>query len=292
MTSDKYLPGEQEAALIAGRNMKANNGEIPDFYIELAKVVGMKPYRLMQMRHEALGLDDVAYDTAKTLPNGKPNPDYGKPIAFFVPEGALGEEQLSADDQALLDSNPTGAKVFRAGLNGFTYDVEMDWMYEGAARQGANYTSFVDGRGRTYSDVITEDTTLGDIEDMFNAKESRSGMRMGENIKVGRYPWTKTTFNEAMQLAGFDRNTKFDKEAQDALLKGHILHTSMKSNSFTGLSVFNDAQEGFRPEAYEPFQVDGETINIFEEEFGGEFLDPYSLPTTMSTGLVKFILSQ
>jgi len=292
LTSDKYLPGEQEAALIAGRNMKANNGEIPDFYIELAKVVGMKPYRLMQMRHEALGLDDVAYDTAKTLPNGKPNPDYGKPIAFFVPEGALGEEQLSADDQALLDSNPTGAKVFRAGLNGFTYDVEMDWMYEGAARQGANYTSFVDGRGRTYSDVITEDTTLGDIEDMFNAKESRSGMRMGENIKVGRYPWTKTTFNEAMQLAGFDRNTKFDKEAQDALVRGHILHTSMKSNSFTGLSVFNDAQEGFRPEAYEPFQVDGETINIFEEEFGGEFLDPYSLPTTMSTGLVKFILSQ
>ena len=114
------------------------------------------------------------------------NPVYGKPIAFFVPEGSLGEEQLSSDDQALLDSNPTGAKVFRAGLNAFTYDVEMDWMYEGAARQGANYTSFVDGRGRTYSDVITEATTLGDIEDMFNAKESRSGIRLGENIKVGR----------------------------------------------------------------------------------------------------------
>ena len=252
----------------------------------------MKPYRLMQMRHEALGLDVAAYDTDKTLPNGKPNPNYGKPIAFFVPEGALGEEQLSADDQALLDSNPNGAKVFRAGLNAFTYDVKLDWMYEGAARKGANYTSFVDGRGRAYSDVITENTTLGDIEDMFNAKESRSGMRMGENIKVGRYPWTKTTFNEAMQLAGLDRNTKFDKEAQDALVHGHILHTSMISNSYTGLSVFNDAQEGFRPEAYEPFQVDGETINIFEEEFGGEFLDPYSLPTTMSTGLVKFILSQ
>ena len=36
-------------------------------------------------------------------------------------------------------------------------------------------------------------------------------------------------------------------------VRGHILHTSMTSNSYTGLSVFNDAQEGFRPEAYGHF---------------------------------------
>ena len=68
----------------------------------------------------------------------------------------------------------------------------------------------------------------------------------------------------------------------------------MPAKGFLREEVYNVLREyeGFRPEAYEPFQVDGETINIFEEEFGGEFLDPYSLPNTMSTGLVKFILSQ
>ena len=60
--SEMYLPGEESALPLGVRALKKQNGQIPEFYLNLSRKTGIHPLKLMKQRVEALGIDVKTVD--------------------------------------------------------------------------------------------------------------------------------------------------------------------------------------------------------------------------------------
>ena len=200
------------------------------------------------------------------------------------------DDDLSEVDKKRLNMFPTPSNVLQImSQDIYSDDVKNNVFYSQMARQGADYDSFLDTTGRNYKNSISiTETSMSDINGMFNIKNDRSGIRFGAKVKVGRYDWNKKTFEAALERSGIDPSEPFTKENQDALLRAHQANLLYQDNLLTSLDAFG---EGTELSSFEPVQVDFDSASAFSEEFGTE---PFMQPNTLSTGLFNtyYLLEQ
>jgi hypothetical protein len=272
LNSSGFLLGEAKALPIAIRALKNNTGVIPEYYLNLSRKTGIHPLKLMKMRMEAMGIDPKEADPNKV---------------YFVD---FPDDDLSENDKKRLNMFPTPSNLVQVmSQDIYSPDVKDNVFYKQMARQGADYDSFVDTTGRTYTNVINiTETSMSDIGNLFNTKKNRSGVQYGPKVKVGIYDWNKKTFEAALERSGIDPSAPFTKENQDALLRAHQANILYEDNLLTSLDAFG---EGSELSSFEPVQVDSDSASAFSEEFGTE---PFMQPNTLSTGLFNtyFLLEQ
>ena len=272
LNSSGFLMGEAKALPIAIRALKNNTGVIPEYYLNLSRKTGIHPLKLMKTRMEAMGIDPKEAD-----PND----------VYFVD---FPDDDLSENDKRRLNMFPTPSNVVQImSQDIYSEDVKNNVFYNQMSRQGADYDSFLDTTGRNYKTAISiTETSMSDINGMFNTSKNRSGIRFGAKVKVGKYDWNKKTFEAALERSGIDPSEPFTKENQDALLRAHQANILYQDNMLTSLDAFG---EGTELSSFEPVQVDFDTSSAFSEEFG---TDPFMQPNALSSGVFNtyFLLEQ
>lgn len=272
LNSSGFLMGEAKALPIAIRALKNNTGVIPEYYLNLSRKTGIHPLKLMKMRMEAMGIDPKEADPNKV---------------YFVD---FPDDDLSENDKKRLNTFPTPSNVVQImSQDIYSEDAKNNLFYNQMARQGADYDSFIDTTGRSYkSSLNIPETSISDINNMFNNNKSRTGIQFGAKVKVGKYDWNKNTFEAALERSGIDPSEPFTKENQDALLRAHQANILYSDNMLSSLEAFGGDTE---LTSYEPVSVDFDTAAAFSEEFG---TDPFMQPNSLSTGLFNmyFLIEQ
>ena len=272
LNSSGFLMGEAKALPIAIRALKNNTGVIPEYYLNLSRKTGIHPLKLMKMRMEAMDIDPKEADPNKV---------------YFVD---FPDDDLSENDKKRLNTFPTPSNVVQImSQDIYSADAKNNLFYNQMARQGADYDSFIDTTGRSYkSSLNIPETSISDINNMFNNNKSRTGIQFGAKVKVGKYDWNKNTFEAALERSGIDPSEPFTKENQDALLRAHQANILYSDNMLSSLEAFGGDTE---LTSYEPVSVDFDTAAAFSEEFG---TDPFMQPNSLSTGLFNtyFLIEQ
>ena len=272
LNSSGFLMGEAKALPIAIRALKNNTGVIPEYYLNLSRKTGIHPLKLMKMRMEAMDIDPKEADPNKV---------------YFVD---FPDDDLSENDKKRLNTFPTPSNVVQImSQDIYSADAKNNLFYNQMARQGADYDSFIDTTGRSYkSSMNIPETSISDINGMFNNNKSRTGIQFGAKVKVGKYDWNKNTFEAALERSGIDPSEPFTKENQDALLRAHQANILYSDNMLSSLEAFGGDTE---LTSYEPVSVDFDTAAAFSEEFG---TDPFMQPNSLSTGLFNtyFLIEQ
>ena len=270
LDSNGFLLGEMDAMPMAIRALKNETGVIPEYYLNLSRKTGIHPLKLIKRRMEALGIDPKEAD---------PNDLYFTRFDTF-------DESLSERDQKRLNTFPTTANAVQIVTQNQHGDglfddtaITNNPFYDVMSRKNADYGSFVDGTGRSYSNTINiEEMSMSDVGGLFTkTNKSRSGIQYGPKIKVGRYDWNKSTFEAALKRSGLPPDAEFNAKNQNLLLEAHAKNVLYTDNQLTSIGAFTGDSDSQL--SIEPIQVDFDDSAIWTTEFSTEpFLSPNSLP--------------
>ena len=281
LDSDAFLLGEMDALPVAIRSLKNETGVIPEYYLNLSRKTGIHPLKLIKRRMDALGIDPKEAD---------PNDLYFTRFDTF-------DESLSEKDQQRLNTFPTTSNAIQIitknkygdGLFDETA-ITNNVFYDSMSRKGADYGSFLDTTGRSYSNTIdVQEMDMDKISSLWTTnKKTRSGVQYGAKVKVGRYDWNKDTFEAALQRSGLPRDAKFTPENQNILLEAHSKNVLYSDNQLTSIGAFTGDDDSQM--SIEPIQIDFEESAVWKEEF--DSVDPFSNPNTMPMGLFGIYILQ
>ena len=260
--SAMYLPGEESALPLGVRALKKQNGQIPEFYLNLSRKTGIHPLKLMKQRVEALGID------VKTV-----DPD----DIYFV---KFPDDGMSERDQKRLNRFPTPSNLIQV-MSQEIYDGDnMNIFKDQMSAKNADHNTFRDRTGRSYSDSFDIQTkSLTEVGELFTSKGNRSGILTGAGIQIGKYKWNKSTFTKAFERSGLPADAPFNAKNQELLLRAHqneILYGDNQLGSLTGFTG------GATYESIEPINIDFD-----DTDFDGLGYDSFSMPNSISRGLMN-----
>jgi hypothetical protein len=260
--SEMYLPGEESALPLGVRALKKQNGQIPEFYLNLSKKTGIHPLKLMKQRVEALGLDIETIDPDKI---------------YFV---KFPDDGMSERDQERLNRFPTPSNLIQI-MSQEVYDgSNMSIFKDQMAAKGADHNTFRDRTGRSYSDSFNIQTkSMTEVGELFTSKGNRSGVLTGAGIQIGKYKWNKSTFNKALQRSGLPADAPFNAKNQELLLRAHQNEILYGDNQLGSMSSFTG---GATYESIEPVNIDFD-----DTDFDGLGYDSFSMPNSISRGLMN-----
>ena len=260
--SDKYLPGEESALPLGVRALKKQNGQIPEFYLNLSRKTGIHPLKLMKQRVEALGLDIETIDPDKI---------------YFV---KFPDDGMSKRDQERLNRFPTPSNLLQIMSEEIYSGDNMNIFKDQMAAKGADHNTFRDRTGRSYSDSFNIQTkSMKEVGELFTSKGNRSGILTGAGIQIGKYKWNKSTFNKALQRSGLPADAPFNAKNQELLLRAHQNEILYGDNQLGSMSSFTG---GATYESIEPVNIDFD-----DTEFDGLGYDSFSMPNSISRGLMN-----
>jgi len=260
--SDMYLPGEETALPLGVRALKKQNGQIPEFYLNLSRKTGIHPLKLMKQRVEALGLD------IKTI-----DPDN----IYFV---KFPDDGMSESDQKRLNKFPTPSNLIQI-MSQEIYDGDnMNIFKDQMSAKDADHDTFRDRTGRSYSDTFDIQTkSMTEVGELFTSKGNRSGILTGAGIQIGKYKWNKSTFNKALQRSGLPADAPFNAKNQELLLRAHQNEILYGDNQLGSMTSFTG---GATYESIEPVNIDFD-----DTDFGDLGYDSFSMPNSISRGLMN-----
>jgi hypothetical protein len=260
--SDMYLPGEESALPLGVRALKKQNGQIPEFYLNLSRKTGIHPLKLMKQRIEALGIDIKTVD-----------PDN----IYFV---KFPDDGMSKRDQERLNRFPTPSNLIQV-MSQEIYDGDnMNIFKDQMSAKGADHDTFRDRTGRSYSDTFNIQTkSMTEIGELFTSKGNRSGILTGAGIQIGKYKWNKSSFNKALQRSGLPADAPFNAKNQELLLRAHQNEILYGDNQLGSMSSFTG---GATYESIEPVNIDFD-----DTDFDGLGYDSFSMPNSISKGLMN-----
>jgi len=260
--SEMYLPGEESALPLAVRALKKQNGQIPEFYLNLSRKTGVHPLKLMKQRVEALGLDPKTVD-----PNN----------IYFV---KFPDDGMSERDQKRLNRFPTPSNLVQI-MSQEIYDGDnMNIFKDQMSAKGADHNTFRDRTGRSYSDSFNIQTkSMTEVGELFTSKGNRSGVLTGAGIQIGKYKWNKSTFTKALERSGLPPDAEFNAKNQELLLRAHQNEILYGDNQLGSMSSFTG---GATYESIEPVNIDFDDV-----DFGGLGYDSFSMPNSISRGLMN-----
>jgi hypothetical protein len=260
--SDKYLPGEESALPLGVRALKKQNGQIPEFYLNLSRKTGIHPLKLMKQRVEALGLDIETIDPDKI---------------YFV---KFPDDGMSERDQQRLNRFPTPSNLIQV-MSQEIYDGDnMNIFKDQMAAKGADHNTFRDRTGRSYSDSFNIQTkSMTEVGELFTSKGNRSGILTGAGIQIGKYKWNKSTFNKALERSGLPADAPFNAKNQELLLRAHQNEILYGDNQLGSMTSFTG---GATYESIEPVNIDFD-----DTDFDGLGYDSFSMPNSISRGLMN-----
>ena len=260
--SDKYLPGEESALPLAVRAFKKQNGQIPEFYLNLSRKTGIHPLKLMKQRVEALGLDPKTIDP--------------EDIYFLK----FPDDGMSERDQKRLNRFPTPSNLVQIMSEEIYSGDNMNIFKDQMAAKGADHDTFRDRTGRSYSDTFNIQTkSMTEVGELFTSKGNRSGILTGAGIQIGKYKWNKSTFNAALERSGLPADAPFNAKNQELLLRAHQNEILYGDNQLGSMGSFTG---GATYESIEPVNIDFDDV-----DFGGLGYDSFSMPNSISRGLMN-----
>ena len=260
--SDKYLPGEESALPLAVRAFKKQNGQIPEFYLNLSRKTGIHPLKLMKQRVEALGLDPKTIDPEDI---------------YFV---KFPDDGMSERDQKRLNRFPTPSNLVQIMSEEIYSGDNMNIFKDQMAAKGADHDTFRDRTGRSYSDTFNIQTkSMTEIGELFTSKGNRSGILTGAGIQIGKYKWNKSTFNAALERSGLPADAPFNAKNQELLLRAHQNEILYGDNQLGSMGSFTG---GATYESIEPVNIDFDDV-----DFDGLGYDSFSMPNSISRGLMN-----
>ena len=260
--SEMYLPGEESALPLGVRALKKQNGQIPEFYLNLSRKTGIHPLKLMKQRVEALGLDIETIDPDKI---------------YFV---KFPDDGMSERDQERLNRFPTPSNLIQIMSQEIYSSDNMSIFKDQMAAKGADHNTFRDRTGRSYSDSFNIQTkSMTEVGELFTSKGNRSGVLTGAGIQIGKYKWNKSTFNKALQRSGLPADAPFNAKNQELLLRAHQNEILYGDNQLGSMSSFTG---GATYESIEPVNIDFD-----DTEFDGLGYDSFSMPNSISRGLMN-----
>ena len=260
--SDKYLPGEESALPLAVRAFKKQNGQIPEFYLNLSRKTGIHPLKLMKQRVEALGLDPKTIDP--------------EDIYFLK----FPDDGMSERDQERLNRFPTPSNLVQIMSEEIYSGDNMNIFKDQMAAKGADHDTFRDRTGRSYSDTFNIQTkSMTEVGELFTSKGNRSGILTGAGIQIGKYKWNKSTFNAALERSGLPADAPFNAKNQELLLRAHQNEILYGDNQLGSMGSFTG---GATYESIEPVNIDFDDV-----DFGGLGYDSFSMPNSISRGLMN-----
>jgi hypothetical protein len=260
--SEMYLPGEESALPLGVRALKKQNGQIPEFYLNLSRKTGIHPLKLMKQRVEALGIDIKTVD-----------PDN----IYFV---KFPDDGMSERDQKRLNRFPTPSNLIQI-MSQEIYDGDnMNLFKDQMAAKDAGHNTFRDRTGRNYSDSFNIQTkSMTEIGELFTSKGNRGGILYGAGIQIGKYKWNKSTFTKALERSGLPADAEFNAKNQELLLRAHQNEILYGDNQLGSMSSFTG---GATYESIEPVNIDFD-----DTEFDGLGYDSFSMPNSISRGLMN-----
>ena len=260
--SDKYLPGEESALPLGVRALKKQNGQIPEFYLNLSRKTGIHPLKLMKQRVEALGLDIETIDPNKI---------------YFV---KFPDDGMSERDQKRLNRFPTPSNLIQV-MSQEIYDGDnMNIFKDQMSAKNADHNTFRDRTGRNYSDSFNIQTkSMTEIGELFTSKGNRGGILYGAGIQVGKYKWNKSTFTKAFERSGLPADAEFNAKNQELLLRAHQNEILYGDNQLGSMTSFTG---GATYESIEPVNIDFD-----DTDFDGLGYDSFSMPNSISRGLMN-----
>ena len=260
--SDKYLPGEESALPLAVRAFKKQNGQIPEFYLNLSRKTGIHPLKLMKQRVEALGLDPKTIDPENI---------------YFV---KFPDDGMSERDQERLNRFPTPSNLVQIMSEEIYSGDNMNIFKDQMAAKGADHDTFRDRTGRSYSDTFNIQTkSMTEIGELFTSKGNRGGILYGAGIQIGKYKWNKSTFNAALERSGLPADAPFNAKNQELLLRAHQNEILYGDNQLGSMGSFTG---GATYESIEPVNIDFDDV-----DFDGLGYDSFSMPNSISRGLMN-----
>ena len=260
--SDKYLPGEESALPLAVRAFKKQNGQIPEFYLNLSRKTGIHPLKLMKQRVEALGLDPKTIDPEDI---------------YFV---KFPDDGMSERDQKRLNRFPTPSNLVQIMSEEIYSGDNMNIFKDQMAAKGADHDTFRDRTGRSYSDTFNIQTkSMTEIGELFTSKGNRGGILYGAGIQIGKYKWNKSTFNAALERSGLPADAPFNAKNQELLLRAHQNEILYGDNQLGSMGSFTG---GATYESIEPVNIDFDDV-----DFDGLGYDSFSMPNSISRGLMN-----
>ena len=260
--SDKYLPGEESALPLAVRAFKKQNGQIPEFYLNLSRKTGIHPLKLMKQRVEALGLDPKTIDPEDI---------------YFV---KFPDDGMSERDQERLNRFPTPSNLVQIMSEEIYSGDNMNIFKDQMAAKGADHDTFRDRTGRSYSDTFNIQTkSMTEIGELFTSKGNRGGILYGAGIQIGKYKWNKSTFNAALERSGLPADAPFNAKNQELLLRAHQNEILYGDNQLGSMGSFTG---GATYESIEPVNIDFDDV-----DFDGLGYDSFSMPNSISRGLMN-----
>mgnify|MGYP001423941817 FL=1 len=260
--SDKYLPGEESALPLAVRAFKKQNGQIPEFYLNLSRKTGIHPLKLMKQRVEALGLDPKTIDPEDI---------------YFV---KFPDDGMSERDQKRLNRFPTPSNLVQIMSEEIYSGDNMNIFKDQMAAKGADHDTFRDRTGRSYSDTFNIQTkSMTEVGELFTSKGNRSGILTGAGIQIGKYKWNKSTFNAALERSGLPADAPFNAKNQELLLRAHQNEILYGDNQLGSMGSFTG---GATYESIEPVNIDFDDV-----DFDGLGYDSFSMPNSISRGLMN-----
>ena len=260
--SEMYLPGEESALPLGVRALKKQNGQIPEFYLNLSRKTGIHPLKLMKQRVEALGIDPKTID-----------PD----DIYFI---KFPDDGMSERDQKRLNRFPTPSNLLQIMSEEIYSSDNMQLFKDQMAAKGADHSTFRDRTGRSYSDSFNIETkSLTEVGELFTSKGNRSGILTGAGIQIGKYKWNKSTFTKAFERSGLPADAPFNAKNQELLLRAHQNEILYGDNQLGSMSSFTG---GATYESIEPVNIDFD-----DTDFDGLGYDSFSMPNSISRGLMN-----
>ena len=260
--SEMYLPGEESALPLGVRALKKQNGQIPEFYLNLSRKTGIHPLKLMKQRVEALGIDPKTID-----------PD----DIYFI---KFPDDGMSERDQKRLNRFPTPSNLLQIMSEEIYSSDNMQLFKDQMAAKGADHSTFRDRTGRSYSDSFNIETkSMTEVGELFTSKGNRSGILTGAGIQIGKYKWNKSTFTKAFERSGLPADAPFNAKNQELLLRAHQNEILYGDNQLGSMSSFTG---GATYESIEPVNIDFD-----DTDFDGLGYDSFSMPNSISRGLMN-----
>ena len=260
--SEMYLPGEESALPLGVRALKKQNGQIPEFYLNLSRKTGIHPLKLMKQRVEALGIDPKTID-----------PD----DIYFI---KFPDDGMSERDQKRLNRFPTPSNLLQIMSEEIYSSDNMQLFKDQMAAKGADHSTFRDRTGRSYSDSFNIETkSMTEVGELFTSKGNRSGILTGAGIQIGKYKWNKSTFTKAFERSGLPADAPFNAKNQELLLRAHQNEILYGDNQLGSMSSFTG---GAIYESIEPVNIDFD-----DTDFDGLGYDSFSMPNSISRGLMN-----
>ena len=259
--SEMYLPGEESALPLGVRALKKQNGQIPEFYLNLSRKTGIHPLKLMKQRVEALGIDIKTVD-----------PDN----IYFV---KFPDDGMSERDQKRLNRFPTPSNLIQVMSQEMYDGSNMNIFKDQMAAKDADYSTFRDRTGRKYDSMQIDTKSMTEVGELFTSKGNRSGVLTGAGIQIGKYKWNKSTFNKALQRSGLPADAPFNAKNQELLLRAHQNEILYGDNQLGSMTSFTG---GATYESIEPVNIDFD-----DTDFDGLGYDSFSMPNSISRGLMN-----